>query len=302
MENDNKLKACITYISSRKACIQQSLKALWENYNIKHDYPVYVFYFDDIYDSEEFRQMIANETPQNVNFVSIPYETPAHIPEDQLFYNRQDVWYVRTQFPISRKGYLHMCHFMSNYYGYPNTEFEKYDYTMSVDDESMFVKPMTYDPFEVMKNQSEPMGALKVYDQTKKIPHQGNFDTRINLWKFVKGYLKHYNVEPKSEFMKNLLSDPEADKNFHFYPCADSYVVKISMFETPEWKQWINAVNQYGGIYKYRWGDNDVNSLFYLIHHGDNIHDLKTVDEGYHSQGALRHLCDYAPGVKDNSK
>ena len=71
------------------------------------------------------------------------------------------------------------------------------------------------------------------------------------------------------------------------------------MFLTEEWKQWIAAVNKYGGIYKYRWGDNDINSLFYLIHVGDFIYDLKTVDDGYHDQGALRHLQDYAPGVKD---
>ena len=296
------MKACITTISSRTKCIKQCLQSLWENYNHKHNYPAYVFYFDDIYDSEEFRSEIVGDTGQNVNFRSIPYKTPDFLKEEELFYNRNDIWYSRTQFPISRKGYLHMCHFMSNYYGYPNTEFEKYDYTMSIDDESMFVKPMTYDPFEIMSQRQEPMGALKVYDQTKKNPHQGNYDTRVNLWKFIKSYLKHYEVEPQSNFIKNLLNDPEADKNFHFYPCADSYVVKISMFETPEWKQWINAVNKYGGIYKYRWGDNDINSLFFLIHHGDNIYDLKTVDEGYHSQGALRHLCDYAPGVKDNNR
>jgi len=298
----SKLKACITTISSRVPCIKGCLESLWNNYNKDYDYPVYVFYFDDIYDSEELRKDIIGDTGQTVNFRSIPYKTPDFLKEEELFYNRKDVWYARTQFPIARKGYLHMCHFMSNYYGYPNTEFEKYDYTMSIDDESMFIKQMPYDPFEVMSQRPEPMGALKVYDQTKKLPHQGNFDTRINLWSFIKSYMKHYEIEPKSNFIKNLLNDPEADKNFHFYPCADSYVVKISMFETPEWKQWINAVNKYGGIYKYRWGDNDINSLFFLIHHGDDIHDLRTVDKGYHSQGALRHLCDYAPGVKDNNK
>ena len=297
-----KINACITTISSRKSCIKPCIESLWKNYNHKHDYPVYVFYFDDIYDSEEVRQQVRSVSSDNVHFRSIPYETPKHLKEEELFYNRKDVWYARTQFPISRKGYLHMCHFMSNYYGYPNTEFEKYDYTMSIDDESMFVKQMESDPFEVMSNQAEPMGALKVYDQTIKVPHQGNFDTRINLWKFIQGYIKHYNVKPKSKFMQDLLKDSESDKNFHFYPCADSYVVRLDMFKSREWKQWINAVNKYGGIYKYRWGDNDINSLFYLIHHGDNIYDLKTVDDGFHEQGALRHLQDYAPGVKDNSK
>ena len=297
-----KLKACITVISSREKCIKPCLESLWEKYNYKHDYPVYVFYFDDIYDSPELQKHIVGDTGQNVIFTSIPYKTPEFLKEEELFYNRNDIWYSRTQFPISRKGYLHMCHFMSNFYGYPGTEFEKYDYSMSVDDESMFVKEMTYDPFEVMANRPEDMAAMKVYDQTIKKPHQGNFDTRVNLWKLIQGYIKHYNITPKSKFMQDLLKDPNSDENFHFYPCADSYVMKLKMFESKEWKQWIGAVNRYGGIYKYRWGDNDINSLFYLIHYDHPIYDLKTVDEGYHVQGANRHLQDYAPGVKDNSR
>lgn len=300
--SNEKIKGCITYISSRKKCIGLSIKSLWERFNHKHDYPVYVHYFDDIYNDEEFRKEIRESTSQNVHFISIPYETPAFLKEEELFYNRKDVWYARTQFPISRKGYLHMCHFMSNYYGYPNTEFEKYDFIMSLDDESMFVKDLPYDPFEVMSNRLEPMGALKVLDQRTKPPHQGNLDTRINFWQFIQGYMKHYNITPKSEFLKSLLGDIEGEKNFHFYPVADSYVVKSEMYRSPEWRQWIEAVNKYAGIYKYRWGDNDINSLFYLIHCGDHVYDLKTVDEGYHHQGALRHLVDYAPGVKDNTK
>jgi len=296
------LNACISIVSSRKKCIPECLRSLWENYNHKYNYPVYVHYFDDIYDSEEFRKQISDTTPQDVHFISVPYETPSHIEEKELFYNRKNLWYVRASFPIRRKGYLHMCHFMCNMYGHEKTLLHKHDYIMTIDDESMFVKQMESDPFEVMKNREEVMGAMKVYDQREKGIHQGNYDTRVNLWAFIKGYLRHYNIDPKSDFLKNLLSDPEADENFNYYPCADSYVLKTSMFESIEWKQWMQAVNKFGGIYKYRWGDNDVYSLFYLIHHGDIIHDLKTVDDGYHSQGALRHLEDYAPGVKDNSK
>ena len=297
-----KLNACISVISSRTRCLKLCLKSLWEKYNHKYDYPVYVYYFDDIYDSEDIREDIRSTCDQNVTFKSIPYKTPEFLKEEELFYNRKDNWYARTRFPISRKGYLHMCHFMSNFYGYPNTDFEKYDYAMSIDDESAFVEEMPYDPFEIMANRPEPMGALKVYDQTKKVPHQGNFDTRVHLWDVVKKFMEHYNIKPASKFMQDLLEDDEADKNFHYYPCADSYVIKLDMFKTEEWNRWINAVNSFGGIYKYRWGDNDVISMFHLIFFNHDIYDLKTVEDGYNIQNALRHLQDYAPGVKDNSK
>tara|TARA_R110000787_G_scaffold150546_1_gene264469 strand:- start:5374 stop:6165 length:792 start_codon:yes stop_codon:yes gene_type:complete len=262
---------------------------------------VYVYYFDDIYDSEEFRQDIRNETSENTHFISIPYKTPEHIPEQELFYNRSDVWYAKTQFSINRKGYLHMCHFMTNFYGYPETEFHKYDYVLSIDDESTFEKDVPYDFFDIMEDRTELIGAIKIVDQHVKVPHQGNFDTRINLWNFIQVYLNHYNITPKSQWMRDLLEDPNSDHNFHFFPSGDSYVFKMKLFETEEWKQWMHAINTFGGIYKYRWGDNILNSLFVKIHCDYDIYDFKTVDEGYHNQAGLRHLQDYAPGVKDNS-
>ena len=128
-------------------------------------------------------------------------------------------------------------------YGYEDTNLHEYDYVMTIDDESMFVEKMPYDPFQVMKERPELMGAMKIYDPKVKEPHQGNFDTRVNLWKFIQGYIKHYEIEPASKFMRDLLEDERSDYNFHFYLCADSYVLKTEFFETKEWKQWINAVN-----------------------------------------------------------
>ena len=293
------MNACISIISSRSRCLPQCLKSLWDFYNHQHDYPVYVYYFDDIYDSPSLQDAISHECPQKVIFRPIPYATPPFLKEEELFYNRDDLWYVRSGFGINRKGYLHMCHFMSNYFGYENTDFHQYDYTMSIDDESLFLKNLPYDPMSLLKQKKKMMGALRVYDQKVRTPHQGNYDTRVNLWTFIQEYLKKFNVKPRSEFLKNLLKDPNSDHNFHFYPIADSYVVNLKLFQTPEWAQWIKAVNASGGIYKYRWGDNDINSWFYLIHYEDPIYDFRTVDEGYHNQGGLRHLQDIAPSIRN---
>jgi len=295
-----KYNACISVISSRSKCLPLCLKSLWDNWNYKYNYPVYVYYFDDIYDDENYRQQIRNFSKGDIRFISVPYETPKHIPESELFYNQKHLWYVNTgRFGKHRKGYLHMCHFMSNFYGYPNTEFEKYDYAMSIDDESQFLKEPPHDFFEEIDNRPEMMGALKVVDQTKKIPHQGNFDTRVDLWDTVKKFIKDNNIIPASKFIKNLLEDSEADKNFHFYPVCDSYVIKLDMFKMKEWKMWIDTINSSGGIYKYRWGDNDIVSLFHLIFFEHDIYDFKTVDEGYHNQGGFRNIQSIAPNIKD---
>ena len=93
------------------------------------------------------------------------------IKEEELFYNRQDVWYARTQFPMSRKGYLHMCHFMCNFYGYPNTDYHLYDYSLHIDDESQFTEDVPYDFFERMEEMPEvDMAAMKCTTRTLKSP------------------------------------------------------------------------------------------------------------------------------------
>ena len=83
---------------------------------------------------------------------------------------------------------------------------------------------------------------------------------------------------------------------------AASWLFKIKIFKTEEWKHWSTAVNKNGGIYKYRWGDCELIALFFLIHYGELPYDFKTVDDGYHNQGALRYIQDYAPSIKDTNR
>jgi len=293
------LNACIVYISSRNKCIEHSLKSLWDNYNYKHNYPVYVHYFDDIYDDEKFRDRVSKSCQQKVIFRSVPYKTPTSIREEELFYNRRNLWYVNTSFSIHRKGYLHMCNFTSNMYGYENTELEKYDYIMTHDDESGYNKELDYDPFEVLSSREEPIGAMFVGQRLKNgAPHQGHLDCRVKLWQFTKKFIEFYKVNPKSEALLKLLEYDNAEYNFHFLEWCDSYIIKNEMFKSDLWKKWINAVNKSGGIYKYRWGDNEIISLFAHMY-SPNIYNFKTVEEKIHNQGMFRHIQDYAPGVKD---
>ena len=78
-----KLNASIHIISSRVKCIKNCLESLWNNYNSNHNYPVYVYYFDDIYDSLDLQKDIIGDTGQNVVFVTVPYKTPDFIPENE---------------------------------------------------------------------------------------------------------------------------------------------------------------------------------------------------------------------------
>ena len=260
---------------------------------------MYVHYFDDIYDSKNFQDSIRKETSENVHFISVPYKTPDFLNEKELFYNRQDINYVRTSFSIHRKGYLHMCNFTSNMFGYPSTELGKYDFIMTHDDESGYNQEMTEDPFRIMQERPESFGAFFVGQRLKNgAPHQGHLDTRVGLWEFTKKFFINNKILPKSQVLKDLLRDPAAERKFHFLKWCDTYVIKTEAFKSDLWKKWIAAVNQEGGIYKYRWGDNEIISLFAHIY-DDQIYNLKMVESGVHNQGMFRHMQDYAPSVKD---
>lgn len=297
------INACINILSSRTKCLPLSIKSLWDNWNHRYNYPIYVHYFDDIYDNPELREKIIEFTNSQIEFIQVPYETPKDIPNDQLFYNRKDLWYVRTgRFTINRKGYLHMCHFYNNLYKYPNTKFHLHDYMLSVDDESKFLKEVPYNFFEVMESRPEEAGVIKMtYPHIKKA-HQGVVDSRVGMKDFVIDYVEKYDIETKSEFINTLLKE-RTEQYFHDnLIMGDSWIFKTSTFDTPEWRQWTEEMNKSGGIYRGRWGDTEMNVLFFLIHHGEMPYDFKTVDEGYHDQGGYRHIQGYAPSIKDVNK
>ena len=298
------IKACINILSSRTKCLPVSLKSFQEKWNYKYDYPVYVHYFDDIYDDPKLRKAIVEFTGlKDLTFISIPYWSPPELPESEMFYNRKDLWYVNTgRFGPSRKGFLHMNRFFNNLYGYPKTEFEKYDYILSFDDESLFLKEVPYNFFEVMEERPEPCGAIKIVFPHIKPPHQGNFDCRVGMKDFVIDYVNKHNIKTESEFINNLLQNPTEEYFHNNLIVADSWVFKTEVFKSDAWKQWSDAVRESHGIFKYRWGDCELNVLFFLIHYGCLPYDFKTVDEGYHDQGGLRHVQGYAPSIKDFHK
>lgn len=293
----NKYNACINVISSRNLCIEKCLNSLWENYNCDYDYPVYVHYFDDIYDNENFRNQIRS-SGQNVIFQQIDYKTPGFLKEDELFYNRKNLPYARG-FGARRKGYLHMCNYTSNMFNYQGTEIYKYDYIMTHDDESGYDKKMLENPFEIIEKNNVLIGAFKVGQRLKNgAPHQGHLDTRVGLWKLTKEFLLKNKITPKNKKLNNLLYDNNADWNFHFLDWCDTYVIKTEFFKNELWEKWIGAINDSGGVYKYRWGDNEIISLYAHIIQ-ENILNLNYVDEGYHNQGKFRNIQDIAPSVKD---
>jgi len=97
------------------------------------------------------------------------------------------------------------------------------------------------------------------------------------------------------------MDDPNAEWNFHFLDWCDTYVINTNTFKTDLWKSWIADVNQHGGIYKHRWGDNEIVSLYSHMIQAEIVN-VGLVENGTYKQDLFRRIQDIAPSVRDSSR
>lgn len=293
------ISACIFLLSSRTKCIKLCLQSCIKYLGDK--YPIYVYHFDDIY-SNAFIEDIHNTVSNNIRFIQIPYKIPDNIQESELFYNRSYLYYVKSgQFTKRRTGYLHMCYFASNFWNYPNTEFDKYEYALIINDDGGFLKNIDMDDvFKKLKQNNSQFGCFNLTQPRKYGSHQGCIDTRQNLCKFVKDYCKNNNIVPKHEWLRKMVEEDLDDKYFHdnLFNC-DTNIYKLSLFEREDVKHFVKSVNDYGGQYKYRWGDNEITTLIHELFVDDEVMNFRMVENGYYNAGLYGKLQSKAPNVKN---
>ena len=287
-----KLNGCVHILSGRVKCLKMSLESFYDNYNRIYDYPVYVYYFDPLYSKEHINDIHISISPK-INFIELDYSLPKHFSKSELFLYR-DNDYAKKNFGTNRIGYLHMINYFVNFFDYEKTQFSKYDYTMSFDDESLFLKPIEFDIFEKLKEKNILMGSMNVTKRNIP-PSQRTLDTRENQFEFVKYYIEKYRIhQDTKEF--NLLLDPNS---FHSYTVTDSNVFNLKLLNTKAAIRWRREINKYAGTYKHRWGDHELNALFWIIHYKTPFYDFELVKDGYLDPGGLRYVQDYTPGVKN---
>lgn len=287
-----KLNACIHILSGRIKCLKYSLESFYKYYNYKYDYPVYVYFFDPLYSEEYIRDIHSNISP-NIKFIELDYSLPKHIDKSELFLYR-DNQYAKDNFGTSRIGYLHMINYFVNFYNYKKTKFKEYDYTLSFDDETLFLKEIEFDIFYELKRSKLPMGSLNVTNRNYPIS-QRTLDTRENQFEFVKYYIEKYKIKQNTEEFNSLLNI----ETFHLYTVTDTNVFNLDYFITEEWKQWVAEINHYAGTYKHRWGDHELNGLYWIIHYDKPFYNFDLVNQGFLDPSRLRYIEDYTPGVKD---
>ena len=76
---------------------------------------------------------------------------------------------------------------------------------------------------------------------------------------------------------------------------TDFNIYDLNTFKNNNWGNWSNHINRSGGIYKYRWGENELITLFIRTHYDTPIKDLNLWTNYYDPKGADYH---YAPSIK----
>gem|GEM_PF-2161815 len=258
---NKKYNAAIYLLSSRTEFIYDCLKNLFDNWNYFFDYPVYVHYFGNIY-NRKFIKKINTEISNNIHFVKTSHSIPGNIKEIDLFYNRKDIPYVCNSFGRDRIGYLHMEWFVSNItafgeIGCLSKKLENYDYLMRIDDDSWFKGKIDFDFFDVAKEYPLVTGfTWNHYNDNIR-------DTRVELWNFYRNFIADLGILPKNEVLRTaIVSNNESLMHNMHWSCGNLNVYSMKHFKNKNWYNFINCVNDFGGQYKYRWGDIEIIGLY----------------------------------------
>jgi hypothetical protein len=293
-----KHNAAIYILSSRVWALKFSLKHLYWAFNKYHDYPIYIYHFDDIY-SEEYIADIHNTVSKNIHFIQVDYGVPKHIPEEDLFYNKTDLLYVKSQrFEKSRIGFLYMCDFVSNIH--KHEELKQYDYVMRLDDDSLFIKDFEesdlFDSLDPSQEGSGPFATGITWSNTAL----ETLETRVGLFSLVKEYVKKYNIQVKNDQLREAIEE-DNERKMHklMWSCGNLNMYNIQQFLDHGWLNWIDMVNKSGGCYKHRWGDIEVIGLFAYMHFDVPLVDLelkktgKYLDKCNNTLGDMSHILTY---------
>ena len=280
---------CIFLISARKNLLKPCLTFLNDNYNSNFNYPVLIFYHGKKYDDANFRKSIESINPNTkYSFHKIEAKIPDHLTEKDMFWNLPNNGYAKG-FGKQREGYLHANYFWNNFMNFK--ELKDFDYMIRIDDDSWFKKKINFDMFEELDKHNKLCGCAYTWNHVQSRV----LETRQHFFEWIKMYVKKYNVEIKNKNLKKYINEGETDviskikynKNFHSmkYLCGNCNIYNRKMFETNEWKQYLNEFNNLGGGYRYRWGDCEIISMFYYLHIGDDFLDLDLRNKNlYHNQ------------------
>ena len=276
----NKHNAAIVILAARISLLSKVLDKLYFNWNINFNYPIYIHTFGKII-SKRKQEKIKKNYKNQIIFCEVETEFPKHIPEKELYYNRKYLNYVSKAFPKKRSGYLHMCYFKTNITkfglkGCLDKELEKYDKIMFYDDDNELKNKIDYDLFNLSNEYPIVTGFL-----TKRKADQELRDITENLWIFYQEFINKNKITPLNELLREAIKKNNSEVIYDLeYTCGALEIYNLKLIKNRFWSKYLDEANNFGGNYKYRWGDMQVINLFVRTFFNKPILNLDLINKG----------------------
>lgn len=250
---------CIFLISGRKDFLHKCLFDLDRYFNKKFNYPIFIFYHGHIYNNLKFREYIESiNNKTTYKFIKLKKTLPPNIKKSELFWHLNNPYAKKFK---GREGYLHAVNFLSNFMNYK--VLKKFDYLIRIDDDSWFKGPLKNDLINELKKKNSLSGTAYTWSRFTK----NTLNTRLYLFSWIKEYIEDNKIFVKDKKLRDSLNGNIDNKSFHSLEMkCDFNIYNRKIFESESWKKYNDEFNKFGGIFKYRWGDCELLSLYSYIY------------------------------------
>jgi alpha 1,2-mannosyltransferase len=211
--------------------IARSAPIFHANFNAEYRYPIVIFHESDLDpESERKRLRDAVVDPSLLFFQRVTFDIPS-------FINRSA---VPHRVCFKTVGYRHMCRFHAITI-YDEPILATLRYVWRLDDDSYILRPIGYDVFRFMADRRLRYGyAAVVSDYGPCI---------VGLWPAVKQYFRDRRLRKRFRW-------PDGRIFWNNFELSD-----LDMWRSQEYRDFVNYIDQQGGIFYRRWGDATIKTI-----------------------------------------
>lgn len=260
-------KKDLLYKRDSRSMLEKSLDLLYKNYNNKFKHDIIIFYDSKFpFDIQSQNQIKKNRN--EIKFIQIPDNLWK--PPDNININNKNNWV--GNYPV---GYRNMC----RWYGILIFKYIKdlgYDWILRLDDDAYIHSNINYDIFEFM------------HDNNKIYGYRCLSKESINWRKFfieeIAKYILQKKLQNKYEILLKyfiLNQDKWESNKFNLIgPYTNFFITNVNNWiNDNNIVEFLEYIDNMGGIYKYRWGDLIIHTaVINIFFHYRTLHQFNDFD------------------------